>query len=136
MARKAHKPTAATRRRVTICAGGGMSHESIAQVLRVDPKTLRKHYESELASGANERRAQVLETLFAQARKGSTSAARLYLRNEPQFEPLSPAAVEPSEPKPEKPNGKKEQAQADAVGAESGTGWDGVLPRNVVPIAR
>lgn len=136
MARKPHKPTAATRRRVAICAGGGMSHEAIAQVLRIDPKTLRKHYETELACGANERRAQVLEKLFAQARKGSTSAARLYLRNEPQFKALSPEAVQSDGEKegPKKPIGKKEQANQEAVTAAAGTEWADLLPPNVTPL--
>ena len=127
MARKAHKPTAASRRRVTIAAGGGMTHEAIAQVLRIDAKTLRKHYEAELASGANERRVQVLETLFAQARKGSTSAARLYLRNEPQFEALGSGAIEGGDEGKPEPVGKKEQANRDAVTAADGTPWDELI---------
>lgn len=134
MARKSHKPTAASRRRVEIAAGGGMTHEAIAQVLKIDAKTLRKHYEMELASGAQLKRAQVLETLFSQARKGSTSAARLYLRHEPQFEPLGESAVEHAE-KPA-PVGKKEQANIDATTAAEGTDWDDLIGRNVTPIRK
>jgi hypothetical protein len=129
MARPEHKPTAATRRRVEIAAGGGMSHEAISQALKIDPKTLRKHYEGELASGANLRRVQILETLFASARKGNTSAAKAYLQNAPQFEALSETAAAAP---PAAKQGKKEKAAADAVGAEAGTAWDGVLPANVV----
>lgn len=110
-----------------------MPHESIAQALKIDAKTLRKHYETELASGANLRRAQVLEALFAQARKGSTSAARAYLQNSPQFEALGTVAPAESE-KPEAV-GKKEQANRDAVTAAEGTDWGDLLPSgNVVPM--
>lgn len=133
MARPDHKPTAAMRRRVSIAAGGGMSHEAIGQALKIDPKTLRKHYEAELSSGANMRRIDVLEKLFASARKGSTSAARAFLQHAPEFHVLGETVKPATEGKPEK-IGKKEQLQADAVDAEQGTGWDGVLPRNVVAI--
>lgn len=136
MARPDHKPTVASRRRVEIAAGAGMPHEGIAQALKIDAKTLRKHYAVELASGANVKRMQVLESLFAQARKGSTSAARAYLAHVPKFDVL-PVAGSGAEgapvPKPEK-LGKKQQAQLDAVGAEAGSGWDGLLPKNVTPI--
>lgn len=134
MARSEHKPTRASRRRVEIAAGGGMPHEAIAQALKIDAKTLRKHYGTELASGSNLRRMQVLETLFGQARKGSTSAARAYLQHVPEFEVLAPAA-DAAKPKSKvEPRGKKEQAQLDAVGAQEGTGWDGLLPPGVTPI--
>lgn len=135
MARPDHKPTTALRRRVEIAAGGGMSHEGIAQALKIDPKTLRKHYAGELASGANLKRMQVLESLFSQARKGSTSAARAYLAHAPEFEPIAEPA-KADEPKPEPKRGKKEQANIDAVGAQAGTGWDGLLPEGVTPIRK
>ena len=135
MARSEHKPTRASRRRVEIAAGGGMPHEAIAQALKIDAKTLRKHYGAELASGANLRRMQVLETLFGQARKGSTSAARAYLAHVPEFEVLAPAKDTPA-PKPKKGDalGKKAQANEDAKDAQAGTGWDGLLPPGVTPI--
>lgn len=110
-----------------------MTHEAIAQALGISKPTLEKHYEAELATGANLRRMEVLEKLFQSARKGSTSAARAFLQNQPEFTVL--AEVGKPEAKPEKP-GKKEQAQVDAVGAEAGTQWDGVLPGNVVSLKR
>lgn len=113
-----------------------MSHEAIAQALKIDPKTLRKHYEAELASGANLRRVMMLETLFSSGRKGNVSAAREYLKHAPQFEALTvPQSVVP-EPAREPKRGKKEQAQVDAVGAEAGTDWDGILPGNNVVAIR
>lgn len=110
-----------------------MPHEAIAQALKIDAKTLRKHYGTELASGANLRRMQVLETLFGQARKGSTSAARAYMAHVPEFEVLAPAPEAAKAPK-EPPKGKKAQANEDAKDAQAGTGWEGLLPGNVTPI--
>lgn len=114
-----------------------MSHEAIAQALRISKPTLEKHYEAELASGANLRRVEVLEKLYVQAKRGSTSAARAFLAHQPEFLPLGGVgAVKPDpaptgkQPKP----GKKEEAQAAAVGAEAGTAWSEVLPKNVVAL--
>ncbi len=139
MARPEHKPTAATRRRVSVAAGGGMTHEAIALALKISEPTLRKHYADELAAGAHGRRMDVLEKLYTSARRGSTSAARAYLAHQAQFTPLAEGQLQDGgkgskAPKPVKV-GKKEQAQVDAVGAESGTDWDGILPgTNVVAI--
>lgn len=138
MARPPHKPTAATRRRVSIAAGGGMTHEAIAAALSISEPTLRKHYADELACGANGRRMDVLEKLYQQAKKGSTSAARAFLQQQPQFAVLSEGQLrdggKPAKEAPAPKPGKKEQAQAAAVGAEAGTEWEGVLPKNVVAI--
>ena len=113
-----------------------MPHEAIAQALKIDAKTLRKHYGTELASGANLRRMQVLETLFGQARKGSTSAARAYMQHVPEFEVLAPGpeAAKPKGKGKQEPLGKKAQANEDAKGAQAGTDWDGLLPPGVTPI--
>lgn len=132
MARPEHKPTAASKRQVAAAAGGGMRQEDIANALGISVPTLRKHYDNELSAGAAKERMAVLQKVLAQAKKGSTSAARLYLAQQPEFQPVTTPA---EDEKPAKV-GKKEQQQAAAVDAESGTGWDGVLPKNVVPIAR
>lgn len=113
-----------------------MSHESIALALTITKPTLEKHYAEELATGANVKRMEVLEKLFGQAKKGSTSAARAYLAHSPEFVPLAAGAEREAAPvaKPE-PKGKKEKAKAAAVGAENGTSWEDVLPAgNVVSI--
>jgi len=114
-----------------------MSHEAIALALKISEPTLRKHYADELAAGAHGRRMDVLDKLYSSARKGSTSAARAYLAHQAQFTPLAEGQLqdEGKGAKLARPAkiGKKEQAEADAVGAEAGTGWDGVLPStNVV----
>lgn len=134
--RPAHVPTAASRRKVAIAAGGGMLHEQIAIALEISTDTLRKYYEHELSVGASQRRVDVLEALYRVViKKGSTSAAKVYLANEPQMavppapQPEAPAAApEVAAPAPKK-LGKKEQAAADAVTAAEGTAWDDLLPR-------
>lgn len=106
-----------------------MRQEDIANALGVSVPTLRKHYEAELSAGAAKERMAVLAKVLTAAKKGSTSAARLYLQQTPEFMPVA------EEPAPvEEKLGKKDQANRDAVGAEAGTGWDGLLPGNVTPI--
>ncbi|KRD71437.1 hypothetical protein [Lysobacter sp. Root96] len=108
-----------------------MTHEAIAQALKIDRKTLSKHYELELSSGASLKRAEVMEKLFASAKKGSTSAARLYLQVQPEF---TPVPLQDEKPSTEPKKGKKAQAQEDAGGAAEGTGWQDLLPANVTPL--
>jgi hypothetical protein len=136
--RPAHAPTAATRRRVAIAAGGGMLHEQIAIALGICTDTLRKHYEPELSVGAAQRRMAVLEAQYAAAtKKGSTSAAKVYLANEPQIAaPPVPAGAAapapgpaPAAAAPAPKLGKKEQANVDAARAAEGTEWGDLLPR-------
>ncbi len=67
MARPAHKPDAANRRQVEAMAGYGVPEIDIARALRIDPKTLRKHYRDELDSGHVKANAKVAENLFRKA---------------------------------------------------------------------
>jgi hypothetical protein len=67
MGRRAHRPTAFTRRQVEAMAGYGVPEESIARVVGVDPKTLRKHYCEELDTGQIKATAKVAESLFRKA---------------------------------------------------------------------
>ena len=132
MARPEHKPTAATKRQVSAAAGGGMRQEDIANALGISVPTLRKHYDTELSAGAAKERMVVLQKVLAQAKKGSTSAARLYLAQQPEFQPVTTPA---EEAKPAKV-GKKEQAQQDAKTAQEGTDWDDLIGKNVTPIRK
>lgn len=141
--RPAHVATAALKRKVSIAAGGGMLHESIAIALEISTDTLRKYYEKELSVGANQRRMEVLEARYRVAvRKGSSSAAKAYLADHPEMA-VPPAAPAPAvvEPAPlaatetsAKKLGKKEQAAVDAVGAADGTDWNELLPRPGTPL--
>ncbi len=131
MARPSYKPTAAQRRQVSIAAGGGMTHEAIAMALGISKPTLEKHFRLELSSGAYARRFEALQGIHAAARKGNVSAAKAYLTGMPEFMPLEaqPASAAPQAPAPAAPPmGKKDAANAAAVTAQHGTGWDGLLP--------
>ena len=114
------------RRQVAVAAGGGMSHEAIAIGLGISRNTLEKHFEAELSSGAYARRIQVLNAMHAAALKGNMTAARAYLANDPRMA-APPAPAHPGTDAPAKPDGKKAQAQADAVTAAVGTDWEQLL---------
>lgn len=129
--RPAHSPTAATRRKVTNAAAGGMAHEEIAIALGVCRNTLQKHYEHELSTGALNRRAEVLDAMARTALKGNVSAQKAFLALSPTFAAPPASAAE----KPEK-LGKKEQAEKDATTAPAGTEWGDLIGSNVTPMRR
>ncbi len=56
----------------------GIRQEDIATLLGMAPKTLRKHYRSELDLGAIEANAKVLESLFRMATSGKNTAATIF----------------------------------------------------------
>lgn len=126
--RPAHQPTAATRRKVTNAAAGGMAHEEIAIALGIHRHTLAKYYEHELSSGAMSRRADVLDAMVRTALKGNVAAQKALLAMAPAL------AAPPAET--EKPLGKKEQANADARTAAAGTDWADLLPPGVSPLRK
>ena len=71
----AHEPTEKTREIVKRSSGLGLPQEQIcALVGHIDPKTLRKHYEIELALGKAEASAKIADTLFNKAQAGDTTA--------------------------------------------------------------
>lgn len=125
-----------------------MIHEQIAIALEISVDTLQKYYATELAVGSTQRRMAVLEAMYKAATgKGSTSAAKVYLANEPQMAvppvpqaapgasaPAPAPAAEAPAPAPVVKLGKKEQAAADAVTAADGTPWDNLLPRPGTPL--
>ena len=67
MGRRAHKPDAFHRRQVEAMAGYGVPEHAIARVVKIDPKTLRKHYREELDTGQVKATAKVAESLFRKA---------------------------------------------------------------------
>jgi hypothetical protein len=78
MARPPFRPSAEQRRSVKLMAGLGMRHQDIALVLDIAEKTLRKHFQQELALGAIGANAKVLQTLYGMATSGANTAATIF----------------------------------------------------------
>jgi hypothetical protein len=70
----AHKPTAETREKVSRYTAVGIPQEDIAKVLKIDSKTLRKHYRDELDTAATISNAEIGGALYTKAMKGDTTA--------------------------------------------------------------
>jgi len=129
--RPAFKPTAVQRRKVTNAAAGGMSHEEMSIALGISRNTLEKYFEKELSCGALNRRMDWIDVMSRTAMKGNVAAQKALLAMTPTLAAPPMAA--------DKPRGKKEQAQIDAVGAADGTDWGDLLPAgaaNVTPIRK
>ena len=69
-----HEPTAETRKLVESSSGLGLPHESIAVLVGIDDKTLRKYYRSELDMGKAKANGQIAKTLFSKAVAGDTTS--------------------------------------------------------------
>ncbi|ANT53272.1 hypothetical protein [Mesorhizobium amorphae] len=67
MARTSHKPDEASRRQVEALAGYGVPETGIADMVGIDPKTLRKHYRHELRIGHTKANSAVAQSLFRKA---------------------------------------------------------------------
>ena len=69
-----HKPTDKTRKLVESSSGLGLPHESIACLVGIDDKTLRKHYRNELDMGKAKAHGQIAKTLYSKAVGGDTTS--------------------------------------------------------------
>jgi len=69
-----HIPTAETKKLVESSSGLGLPHESIAVLVGIDDKTLRKYYRSELDMGKAKANGQIAKTLFSKAVAGDTTS--------------------------------------------------------------
>ncbi|TIS63879.1 hypothetical protein [Mesorhizobium sp.] len=67
MPRAAHQPDEASRRQVEALAGYGVPETGIADMVGIDPKTLRKHYRHELKIGHTKANSAVAQSLFRKA---------------------------------------------------------------------
>ena len=70
----AHQPTDETRRLVESSSGLGLPHESIAVLVGIDDKTLRKYYRHELNVGKAKANGQIAKTLYQKALAGDTTS--------------------------------------------------------------
>lgn len=122
MARPAFKPTPALRRRVSIAAAAGMSHQEIAIGLGIAKMTLEKHFVADLSIGANARRLEIVEALHKSAKGGSVAAAKAFLAMQPALAP-PPAEID----EPARPVGKKQEQNAAAQVAHVDTGWAAIV---------
>ena len=80
MGRRSHLPEPALQRQVETMSGYGVPEAEIAQLLKIDPKTLRKHYSEELRLGHTKANAQVAGFLFNSARSGNVTAQIFWLK--------------------------------------------------------
>jgi hypothetical protein len=65
--RPRHTPTEASKKQVMSCSGMGVTQASIAQIMDVDEKTLKKYYRKELETGREVANMQVAQAVFKRA---------------------------------------------------------------------
>src|SRR4051794_40250987 len=73
-----YEATGDQRRLVRGMAAVGVPQESIATLLEIDAKTLRKHFRAELDRGSIEATAKVAQSLFQMATQGKNVAAAIF----------------------------------------------------------
>jgi hypothetical protein len=78
MARPRFNPTLEQRRMVEFTSGCGIREIDIAAMLAIDPKTLRRHFARELATGITKANTAVLQTLYRMATSGKHPAATIF----------------------------------------------------------
>lgn len=124
---KKHQPQSDEHRKmVEAMAAYGIPEDDIARVLKIDPKTLRKHYPDELDTGhtvANFKVAQNLYKIATGAGREAVTAAIFWMKTRAGWSEYAPAPA-PAKPKP---LGKKEQAKAAAQTADEGTSWGSLV---------
>ena len=78
MARPSFQATVRQRHQVKSMVAFGLRQDEIATLLEITPKTLRKHFRSELDKGALEANAEVMRSLFKMATSGRNTAATIF----------------------------------------------------------
>lgn len=76
--RPTYEPTEKDRRWVEMTAACGIIETDIAQVIGIDPKTLRKHFREELDTAAIKANAKVAGALFTAATDGRNMSATIF----------------------------------------------------------
>ena len=80
-----HEPTDAHRQTVQLHATIGTPQETIARVLGIDAKTLRKHYRDELGLSSAKANATIGGALFNKAKGGDTAAMIFWMKTRAQW---------------------------------------------------
>jgi hypothetical protein len=80
MSRPSFTPTEDQRRQVKMMAALGISRDSIAKVIGITPKTLRKHFDREVVRGGIEAIMQVAGKLYQSAMGGNVVAMIFFLK--------------------------------------------------------
>lgn len=102
-----------------------MSHEEIALGMGMSRVTLSKHFAAELSIGATSRRLDILQSMYAAARRGNVAAQRAYMALTPKT--AAPPALPVDDVTKAPKLGKKEEAQAAGKIADVGTDWESLL---------
>ena len=94
MPMKRHQPTKETRSTVEAMVASGCQQSFVAKSLGVAEKTLRRHYRTELDTGAVKANLEVARTLFEMATSGKHPAATFFWLKmyAPEINSLSEAA--------------------------------------------
>src|SRR5690554_6785318 len=85
-----HEPTRATREAVKMHALVGTRQEVIADILSIDPKTLRKYYREELDQSLAQANATIGGALFNKAKGGDSAAMIFWLKTRAGFREKEP----------------------------------------------
>lgn len=111
-------------RLVSLLVTTGFTQEEIANQLGCDAKTLRKYFSRELAEGKERIRTEMMQVIYAAARKGNSAAASKIIKMIDDQLP-STGKRAPIKANAEK-LGKKAALMADLE--HTPEGWDGKLP--------
>ena len=80
MSRRPHDPTPSLRQLVQLHATIGTRHDTIARIVGVDAKTLRKYYREELDLAEAQANATIGGALFNKAKTGDTAAMIFWMK--------------------------------------------------------
>jgi hypothetical protein len=80
MSRRPHDPTPSLRQLVQLHATIGTRHDTIARIVGIDAKTLRKYYREELDLAEAQANATIGGALFNKAKSGDTAAMIFWMK--------------------------------------------------------
>ena len=80
-----HEPTRESRQLVQLHATIGTQQNTIADILGIDPKTLRLHYREELDHASAQANATIGGALFNKAKSGDTTAMIFWMKTRAQW---------------------------------------------------